>query len=398
MRRPLFIVVLAACGIAIAYAQDEGTLNDQFEANLYYADRERELRRQHADRLTQIDAAYADAIKALSAENSDRLRAIMAANAQAFEALGSQNLDSAARSAEVTRIQSETATARAEQLAWYEAERKRIVDEHAANRQAQMNSVDTVVQQLREQRDATIARVLNAPVSVGTLRTLEFPAAADGSQSQSGSGIVDDTGSGTGPSPNIPGAGNNPASNGSNQVGNTQAGPGALTSSGGIDLGGTVEMETPADAILANANRERFLLHERLFRAEVERKRRAEEAAAREAEARRNGWGRGGGNDLVDTRRLDCNDSVASIYPGATEVCNYVDDDCDGTVDEGLQREMFIDRDGDRHGDGSWSEFLCPQSTTSQRDGGDGAYMSTYGNDCDDNDPDNWNHCEDGRQ
>ena len=393
MRRPLFIVALAACGIAIVHAQDEGTLNDQFEANLYYADREREQRRQHTDRLTQIDAAYADAIKALSEENSARLKAIMADNAQAFEILGSQNIDSAGRSAEVKRIQSETATARAEQLAWYEAERKRIVDEHAANRQAQMSSVDNVVRQLREQRDATIARVLNAPVSVGTLRTLEFPAAADASQSQAGRGIVDDTGSGAGPSPNIPGAGDNPSSTGSNQVGNTQAGPGALAGSGGIDLGGTVEMETPADAILASANRERFLLHERLFRAEIERKRRAEEQAARDAEARRRGWGLGS-NTQTWQLRLDCDDSSYAINPGATEVCNYVDDNCDGTVDEGLQREMFIDRDGDRHGDGSWSEFLCPQSTTSQRDGGDGAYMSTYGNDCDDNDPTIWTGCE----
>lgn len=32
----------------------------------------------------------------------------------------------------------------------------------------------------------------------------------------------------------------------------------------------------------------------------------------------------------------DCNDSSASIKPGGTEVCNSVDDDCDGSIDEGL--------------------------------------------------------------
>jgi hypothetical protein len=32
----------------------------------------------------------------------------------------------------------------------------------------------------------------------------------------------------------------------------------------------------------------------------------------------------------------DCNDNVAAINPGANEVCNAVDDDCDGLVDEGL--------------------------------------------------------------
>ncbi len=33
----------------------------------------------------------------------------------------------------------------------------------------------------------------------------------------------------------------------------------------------------------------------------------------------------------------DCNDSNATVYPGATEVCNYVDNDCDGVTDEDLR-------------------------------------------------------------
>ncbi len=31
----------------------------------------------------------------------------------------------------------------------------------------------------------------------------------------------------------------------------------------------------------------------------------------------------------------DCNDTLASVHPGAVEVCNGVDDDCDGTTDNG---------------------------------------------------------------
>ncbi len=32
---------------------------------------------------------------------------------------------------------------------------------------------------------------------------------------------------------------------------------------------------------------------------------------------------------------VDCDDGNADVYPGATELCNGVDDDCDGTTDEG---------------------------------------------------------------
>jgi hypothetical protein len=44
----------------------------------------------------------------------------------------------------------------------------------------------------------------------------------------------------------------------------------------------------------------------------------------------------------------DCNDADASVHPGATEVCNDVDDDCDGTA--ASAPEWYVDADGDGYG------------------------------------------------
>ncbi len=46
----------------------------------------------------------------------------------------------------------------------------------------------------------------------------------------------------------------------------------------------------------------------------------------------------------------DCNDHAGQIRPGVTETCNHIDDDCDGTVDDGLQVSLYPDADADGHG------------------------------------------------
>ncbi len=55
----------------------------------------------------------------------------------------------------------------------------------------------------------------------------------------------------------------------------------------------------------------------------------------------------------------DCDDAAASVYPGATERCNGDDDDCDGSVDEGLSTTWYDDADGDGYGDASVSVSAC---------------------------------------
>ncbi|MFA4845753.1 MAG: putative metal-binding motif-containing protein, partial [Patescibacteria group bacterium] len=66
----------------------------------------------------------------------------------------------------------------------------------------------------------------------------------------------------------------------------------------------------------------------------------------------------GGHADLVDSA-TDCNDADASVNPGATETCNEVDDDCDGSVDDGVETTYYADADGDLYGDSSVSEDAC---------------------------------------
>ena len=47
----------------------------------------------------------------------------------------------------------------------------------------------------------------------------------------------------------------------------------------------------------------------------------------------------------------DCNDNNAAFKPGATEVCNGIDDNCNGQIDEGLLITYYRDADSDGYGD-----------------------------------------------
>ncbi|MFM9985708.1 MAG: MopE-related protein, partial [Flavobacteriales bacterium] len=57
----------------------------------------------------------------------------------------------------------------------------------------------------------------------------------------------------------------------------------------------------------------------------------------------------------------DCNDSNASIHPGATEICNGIDDDCDNAIDEGVGQTWYADIDGDGYGNPNSFVSACTQ-------------------------------------
>ncbi len=59
----------------------------------------------------------------------------------------------------------------------------------------------------------------------------------------------------------------------------------------------------------------------------------------------------------------DCDDTDGGVYPGASEECNEIDDNCDGTVDEGVQTTFYVDADGDGSGSADLTTEACDTPT-----------------------------------
>ena len=86
-------------------------------------------------------------------------------------------------------------------------------------------------------------------------------------------------------------------------------------------------------------------------------------------------------NDLDGyTSDIDCDDSRPAVHPGAPEVCNGLDDDCNGRIDDGLPTSTFY-LDGDHDGFGG--------SVSVQACGPPPGYLANNG-DCNDFDPNAW--------
>jgi hypothetical protein len=78
------------------------------------------------------------------------------------------------------------------------------------------------------------------------------------------------------------------------------------------------------------------------------------------------------------TNNSDCNDENGAIKPGASEVCNGIDDNCGGGIDEGLATSTFyFDSDGDTFGNPGNSKVACSAAQA-------GAKYVANNTDCDD--------------
>jgi hypothetical protein len=74
----------------------------------------------------------------------------------------------------------------------------------------------------------------------------------------------------------------------------------------------------------------------------------------------------------------DCDDGDATVFPGATELCDGVDNDCDGAIDDGAAatNTFYADSDGDGYGDPATATAACTAPTG----------LIADGTDCDDGD------------
>ncbi|MDP2314839.1 MAG: MopE-related protein [Pseudomonadota bacterium] len=73
----------------------------------------------------------------------------------------------------------------------------------------------------------------------------------------------------------------------------------------------------------------------------------------------------------------DCDDADATVFPGGSETCDGVDQDCDGAVDDGVLTTFHADGDADGYGDAAAGVGACAAPEGYTRDG----------TDCDDGDP-----------
>ena len=448
----LFIVVSGFVSQSPAFAQTKSSkssqLTDQFQATKYFAERERLIWKENAKKLTAIDKEYSDAIKALSVENRKRLNEGLAKSSNARKALKAKRLSSKNRQKEYKNIGAKEEQLRSELRNWMKTTRKKLSDESERKRAVQFAATKKLVAKQKKLLKTTLQRLLKNPVNISSLPTLTFPdrdSSSPGAQTPSGGGI--DVG-GTVPI-DKPGDKISAQQNLERQHRYEQLFAAA------VKRRQQAEEEAAGRISRIKQSRKRAkATRSRLRRAAKTNQRKkpvcsdyidadgylhldadgdgAMDAACGGTDCDDNDPNRYPGNTEVgdldahdedcdwntfgkidkdgdgyyDARACnvdsvgnlicgtDCDDERANVNPSVAEVCNNVDDNCDGDVDKGVLATKYLDRDVDGFGDPASPLLVCDNthSTRSSPDA-DVEWLSTYGTDCDDTNPDIWRNC-----
>ena len=99
---------------------------------------------------------------------------------------------------------------------------------------------------------------------------------------------------------------------------------------------------------------------------------------------------------LMKVGGTDCDDYRREVNPLAAEICDRIDNNCNGFVDEGQTLPRYLDADGDGHGDPATRLDVCPSdisNAATRAASGGGGWLVEIGNDCNDSDPDRWRDC-----
>jgi large repetitive protein len=77
------------------------------------------------------------------------------------------------------------------------------------------------------------------------------------------------------------------------------------------------------------------------------------------------------------TNGSDCDDTQVQSHPGAEELCDNLDNDCNGEIDDGIGQMFYVDEDEDGFGDDSNQQESCDLRLG----------LSSVAGDCNDSDP-----------
>lgn len=182
-------VVLAQSATDAATQQDsDQVLSTSSDVIYYFDDLIRQQIRENTDSLTTIDQEYRDALSALSQKYSQLLQDINTTQLDALAELRDQGVRGEEAVRRQQEINNERASAWTEALESRTAETAQLRETYNANRLAQREANDSLIERLQQERQRQLAMLIDGPIATqaisNALGISDPPPTDDGDQSQ----------------------------------------------------------------------------------------------------------------------------------------------------------------------------------------------------------------------